>query len=182
MHATLCDLLTDLVQNSVEAGATRIDLTIRETEKLVEFEVKDNGKGMDSETQVKAIDPFYSDGRKHAHRRVGLGLPFMIQTAEATGGSASIDSRPGCGTVVRFKTDAKHIDLPPFGDFAGTAAMILTLMPSGEITLVRECGENGYTVIRSEIEEALGELHSAENLTLLKTYLAAQEDNLRKAG
>ncbi len=182
MHATLCDLMMDVIQNSVEADATVIELTIRETEEQFEFEVKDNGKGMNSETQAKAVDPFYSDGRKHAHRRAGLGLPFLFQTAEAAGGEASIESQEGCGTVIRFCAKAKHVDLPPFGDFAGAAAMMLTLLPEGELTIGKTLNGGGYTLSRSELGDALGGLHSAGNLKLLKAYIAAQEEDLRKAG
>jgi hypothetical protein len=182
MHATLCDLMTDIVQNAVEAEATRIDLTIRETDAHLEFEVKDNGKGMNSETQAKAVDPFYSDGRKHAHRRMGLGLPFLFQTAEAAGGGAAIESQEGAGTVIRFRAQAQHVDLPPFGDFSNSAAMMLTLLPQGELTITKTRGGESYTFSRSELEEALGDLCSAGNLNLLKTYIASQEQDLRKAG
>jgi len=182
VHATLCDLMMDIIQNSVEAEATVIELTIRETEKHLEFEVRDNGKGMTSETQAKAIDPFYSDGRKHAHRRVGLGLPFLFQTAEAAGGEASLQSQEGTGTVIRFRAAAQHVDLPPFGDFTAAAAMMLTLMPKGELKITRIVHEKDYTISRSELKDALGDLHSAGNLKLLKNYIASQEEDLRKAG
>jgi hypothetical protein len=181
VHATLCDLITDIVQNAVEADATVIELMIRETEETFEFEVKDNGKGMNNETQAKAVDPFYSDGHKHAHRRVGLGLPFLFQTAEAAGGEAAIESQEGHGTVIRFRAKAQHMDLPPLGDFAGSATMMLTLVP-GELTITKTRYDEGYTLSRSELETTLGNLCSAGNLKLLKTYITSQEENLRKAG
>ena len=182
MHATLCDLMTDMIQNAVEVDATLIELTVCETEDKFEFEVKDNGKGMNSETKAKAIDPFYSDGRKHAHRRVGLGLPFLIQTAEAAGGEVSIHSEEGRGTVIRFLAKRQHIDLPPSGDFTGAAAMMLTLMQDGELKILKMLGGKSYTLSRSELGDTLGSLHSAGNLKLLKSYIASQEEDLRKAG
>jgi hypothetical protein len=174
--------MADIIQNSVEADAAVIELTVRETEEHFEFEVRDNGKGMSRETQAKAIDPFYSNGRKHAHRRVGLGLPFLFQTAEAAGGKASIESQEGFGTVIRFRAKSQHLDLPPFGDFTGTAAMMLTLMSDGEMKITRMLNGESYTLSRSGLEEALGGLHSVANLKLLKTYIASQEEDLRKAG
>jgi len=182
VHATLCDLMTDLIQNAVEADAAVIELIIREAEENLEFEVRDNGKGMNSETKAKATDPFYSDGRKHAHRRMGLGLPFLFQTAEAAGGEASIESEEGRGTVIRFCAKTRHVDLPPFGDFAGAAAMMLTLLPEGEMTIARTVNGAGYTLSRRELEDALGDLRSAGKLKLLKAYIASQEEDLRKAG
>lgn len=182
MHATLCDLMTDILQNSVEADATEIELVLCETADRIEFEIRDNGKGMDSETQAKATDPFYSNGRKHAHRRVGLGLPFLFQTAEAAGGAAAIESQEGRGTAVRFHAQAQHVDLPPLGDFAGAAAMMLALMPAGELKITRTRNGESYTLSRQELNEALGGLESAGSLSLLKAYTASQENDLRKAG
>ena len=169
MHATLCDLMADMIQNSVEADSSVIELMIQENDEWFEFEVRDNGKGMNAETQMKAVDPFYSDGRKHAHRRMGLGLPFLFQTAEIAGGSAAVESHDGTGTTVRFRAQARHVDLPPFGDFAGTAAMMLTMMSGGELIISRTHNETGYTVSRSEMEDALGDLRSAGSLKLLRT-------------
>ena len=182
MHATLCDLMTDIVQNAVEANATEIELTIHENKKQIKFEVRDNGKGMNSETQAKAIDPFYSNGQKHTHRRVGLGLPFLLQTAEAAGGKATIESKEGEGTVIRFCAKAQHVDLPPFGEFSSTAAMMLTLMPEGELRIIKTLNGQSYTLLRSELDEALGGIDRAENLSMLKTFIASQEEDLRKAG
>jgi hypothetical protein len=182
VHATLCDLITDIVQNAVEADATRIELTIRETAELFEFEVKDNGRGMNSATKAKALDPFYSDGRKHAHRRVGLGLPFLVQTAETAGGRVDIESQEGAGTLIRFRAEARHMDLPPTGDFTGAAAMMLASLPAGEMTITKIRNGERYTVSRSEMEETLGNVSSAGNLKLIKTYIASQEEDLRKAG
>lgn len=182
MHATLCDLMMDLVQNSVEAGASEIELTVRESGETIAFSIEDNGSGMSRELQAKAVDPFYSDGRKHAHRRVGLGLPFLIQTAEAANGRAVIESEEGRGTRIDFAAQADHVDLPPFGDFPAAASMMLSQADSFELRIIREAGGESYTVSRSELEETLGDLNDTQNLMLMKTYIRSQEDDLRKAG
>lgn len=182
MHATICDLILDVVQNSIEANASKIELSIRERAGRFEFCVRDNGRGMSEDKRAKAIDPFYSDGKKHAHRRVGLGLPFLFQTAEAANGRVELHSDETCGTQIVFSAQAAHVDLPPFGDFAGAAAMLMAQMHSGELTIRHETECDGYALSRSELVEALGELTQAQNLTLLKTYIRSQEEHLRKAG
>lgn len=174
--------MTDLVQNSVEAHASEIELTIRETGKQIAFSVKDNGKGMSKDVQAKAKDPFYSDGEKHAHRRVGLGLPFLIQTAEAANGRATIQSEEGRGTCVDFTAKADHVDLPPFGEFAASATMMLSQADGFELRITRESDIDSYTLSRAELEETLGDLNDTQNLMLLKSYIHSEEDNLRKAG
>lgn len=182
MHATLCDLMMDLLQNSVEANATEIELTICQRQSEVHFTVKDNGQGMSQDTQQKAIDPFYSDGRKHAHRRVGLGLPFLLQTAETVNGRATIASQEGHGTTIAFYADANHVDLPPVGDVPGTLVMMLTQPLNGNLKIVRRTDADEYTLSRNELIDTLGELTNRHNLTLLKRYVESQENHLEKAG
>ncbi|HPS45061.1 MAG TPA: sensor histidine kinase, partial [Treponemataceae bacterium] len=92
MHFTLCDMLSDLTQNAVEAGSSSIRVTVRETDRELQATIEDNGKGMTPAELKRAEDPFYTDGTKHPGRKVGLGIPFLIQTAESTGGSWSIKS------------------------------------------------------------------------------------------
>lgn len=182
MHATLCDLIADLVQNSVEANATEIELCITQTEKRFFFSIQDNGIGMDSETQAKAIDPFYSDGRKHAHRRVGLGLPFLMQTADAVCGRAAILSEQGKGTRIEFSADAQHIDLPPAGDVPGAIVMMMSQPFKGDLRMTRRTETDEYTLSRSELAGILGDLNDGENLMLLRTFVESQEEHFKKTG
>jgi len=182
VHATLCDLMMDLVQNSVEAQATEIELTLYESSDKLEFSVKDNGKGMSKEIQKKAIDPFYSDGQKHAHRRVGLGLPFLLQTADAVEGHVTLESEEGRGTLIQFSAEAQHVDLPPRGDFASAAAMMMSQTGTGNLRIVRKAETDSYTVSRQELIDTLGDLNDAQNLKLMKAYFESQEENLKKTG
>jgi nitrogen fixation/metabolism regulation signal transduction histidine kinase len=92
VHFTLADLIADITQNACESGADLVELEVKEGSPSDEggnglrFEVKDNGKGMTKEELQRAVDPFVTDGVKHPHRKIGLGLPFLIQTAEQSGG------------------------------------------------------------------------------------------------
>ena len=92
MHFTLAELVTDITQNACEAGAETVELEIREGGGEFRFLVRDNGKGMSKEELERAVDPFVTDGVKHPNRKVGLGIPFLIQTAEQSGGGWEIMS------------------------------------------------------------------------------------------
>lgn len=177
MHATICDLITDLVQNAIEASATEITLTIEENGNHLNIAIKDNGKGMDAETLGKAKDPFWSDG-KHRHRRVGLGLPFLFQTVEATGGTAGIESRKGTGTNVAFALDLNHVDVPRFGNLATAVTTLMTYGYEGELKVHRRLGDKGYEASKNELADVLGDLNDIENLQLLKRFLTSQENEL----
>ena len=179
MHATLCDLITDLVQNSIEANASQITLNVEETETKLNVVIADNGKGMSPEVLEKAKDPFYSDGQKHKHRKVGLGLPFLFQTAEMTEGAATIESEEGKGTTVIFRLHPKHVDLPEFGDFASTATALMTYGFEGNLTIEHRINDNHYAVSKDELVDVLGELNDVEGLALLKQFIGSQEEGLK---
>lgn len=179
MHATICDLITDLVQNSIEAHATEITLNVKETKTSLNVVITDNGKGMSAVVLEKAKDPFYSDGLKHKHRKVGLGLPFLFQTSEMTGGSAAIESKETSGTTVTFQFDPINVDLPMFGNFTTAAVTLMTYGFKGNLTIKRSVNGSNYTLEKTELIDVLGDLNDTENLILLKNYIASQEEDIR---
>lgn len=178
MHASVCDTIADLVQNSVEAGASRVELDVYAGPDMIKVRVTDNGKGMDQAALARAVDPFYSEPGKHDHRRVGLGLPLLYQTAEAVNGKVDIESAPGKGTTVGFAFDARHLDTPPLGDLPSTVLGLMTFSGAYDLVLTRRTPTDSYTLSRSELIETLGDLETAGNLILARDFLKAQEAGL----
>ena len=123
---TLTFHITDIASNSVRAGATRISLEITIHEDHTTVRITDNGCGMDAETVSRITNPFYTT---RTTRKVGLGIPFLIQNAEQTGGHVSITSEPGKGTAVTACFITSNIDCPPMGDLPGTVAMLMSGNP-----------------------------------------------------
>lgn len=123
---TLTFHITDIASNSVRAGATRISLEITIHEDHTTVRITDNGCGMDAETVSRITNPFYTT---RTTRKVGLGIPFLIQNAEQTGGHVSITSEPGKGTAVTACFITSNIDCPPMGDLPGTVAMLISGNP-----------------------------------------------------
>jgi len=136
---------------------------------------------MSRETVARAIDPFVTDGIKHPHRKVGLGLPFLLQTAEQCGGGMEIDSEPGRGTTVSARFDASNMDMPPQGDLPGMFRVILMFEGPAEV-VIRRTREEGsrpaldYEARKTELADALGGLEDATSLVLLKQYLESLEE------
>jgi hypothetical protein len=185
MHFTLADLITDISQNAVEAGADLVELEVSENAVSgggeFRFLVRDNGKGMTEEEVKRAVDPFVTDGIKHPHRKVGLGLPFLIQMAEQSNGGWNIKSEKGKGTTVTAWFDSGNVDMPPVGDIPGMFRTILTFNTSAEIVIRRKKlisgNEDEYEVRKSELAEALGGLEDAGTLVLMDQYLRSLENN-----
>lgn len=178
MHATLCDYFADTVQNAIEAGASRIDAGLCENGETVKVLIRDNGKGMDETALKRVWDPFYSEPGKHDRRRVGLGLPLLRQMVEATGGSLALKSERGAGTELEFCFNARHLDAPPMGDVPTTLITLMNYEGPFELCFRHARGEKAYTVCRSELLEALGDLHDASSLVLARQFLRDQESDL----
>ncbi|MCL2213865.1 MAG: ATP-binding protein [Treponema sp.] len=176
MHFTLADLITDITQNAVEAGAGLVELEISETDGEFHFLVTDNGKGMTEEELKKAIDPFITDGVKHPNRKIGLGLPFLIQTAEQSGGGWDIKSEKGKGTKVTAWFDSGNVDMPPVGGIALMFRTILMFNSEAEIVIRRKKPDDEYEVRKSELIEAIGNFEEVSNLILLGEYLQGLEE------
>jgi signal transduction histidine kinase len=141
MHYTLADLMTDIIQNGVESGAGVVEIEVNETPNWgkgeFRFTIRDNGKGMSSEEIKLAQDPFFTDGVKHPQRKVGLGLPFLIQTAGQCGGAWEIKSEKGKGTEVSAWFDTANVDLPPLGDLSETFRTALLFQGPEEMVIRR---------------------------------------------
>lgn len=179
MHAYVCDYVTDLVQNAIEAGASRIELTITTTADVIRVVIKDNGKGMSEATLRKALNPFYSEAGKHDHRRVGLGLPLLQQAVDALEGSMAVTSEEGRGTEVDFTFNARHLDTPPMGCIPATVAGLMTFPGSFDLVLNRQTPAGAYEIARSDLIEALGSLEDAGSIALMREFLNQQENDIR---
>ena len=120
--------ILDVVQNSLEAGATRIQLLINEDLRAdrLTIEVIDNGRGMNQELLRRVLDPFVTT---RTTRRVGLGLPLLAAAAERCNGKLEIQSELGKGTTVMVTFQHSHIDRAPLGDMVSTLISILLSNP-----------------------------------------------------
>lgn len=110
--------LLDIARNSVEAGATVLELEVREDSAAnwLAFRITDNGRGMDAATVRQAADPFFSTRKT---RKQGLGLSLLKETCRRCGGDLEIASEPGVGTTVHGGMQLMHLDRPPLGHMGG---------------------------------------------------------------
>ena len=178
MHATIADVIADTAQNSIEAGASRVEVALVEDGVTVSVRIVDNGKGMDEATQRRAFNPFYTEPGKHDKRKVGLGLPILKQLCEATDGGLSLESAPGRGTTLSYHFRADHVDLPPMCDIAAMVLMLFNYPGEFELVFTHRKGGEEYAISRSELADAVGGLESVEGITLAKEFLESQESAL----
>ncbi|MDA3809181.1 MAG: sensor histidine kinase [Spirochaetaceae bacterium] len=175
--------MLDLVQNSIEAESKIIRLNLNQSNESLIVELNDDGCGMTEEELKMATDPFYTDGKKHKHRKVGLGLPFLIQTLSMTEGRFDMSSEKGIGTSIVIEFNLKNIDTPPVGNIISLLYQVLCF--DGSYSLIAERSFTGvmdsksYTVNRNELYEVLGDLNSVSSLSLLRDFLTSQEEELK---
>lgn len=144
--------ITDITGNSVRAEASDIAIRIEERSGKITIRITDNGCGMEPEVLMSVTNPFYTT---RTTRKVGLGIPFLMQNAEGTGGSVSITSEPGKGTNVVACFVASHIDCPPWGDLPGTIAMLITGNPDINIRFFFQSKELSYAISTEAIKEVM---------------------------
>ncbi|MBQ4648374.1 MAG: sensor histidine kinase [Clostridia bacterium] len=155
MHELSLNIL-DVAQNSVSAGAKLIEISAIEDTKraLLVLSIKDNGCGMDEDTVRNVCDPFFTT---RTTRKVGLGLPFLKQTAEQTGGSFLIESQVGKGTLVRAEYHTDSIDCMPLGDICSTISCLVTLNPDIDFKFTSVKDDKEFIFTTMEVREILGE-------------------------
>lgn len=149
--------ILDIVQNSLSAGATLIDIGIDEQPAngdFLEIVIIDNGRGMKEEEVAKVLDPFFTS---RTTRKVGLGLPLFQHNAIHCDGSFDIESCLGKGTTVRAKFRHSHLDRPPLGDMTATLLALIVLNPSVDFHYTHRIDEKLFELdtrdMRRELED-----------------------------
>jgi signal transduction histidine kinase len=94
-------LLVNLIENSVDACRLdskedhHVSLRLKGLPDHIQYEVEDNGIGMDQETREKAFSLFFSSKGAEG---TGLGLFISDRIAKSHGGFIELESTPGVGT------------------------------------------------------------------------------------
>jgi signal transduction histidine kinase len=132
--------IMDLVDNSIAAQATRIQVIIREDRgrDSLHIWIKDNGSGMDNQTLNLAQDPFFST---KGGKPFGLGLSLFAQAARESGGRLQVQSEPGGGTSVHAEFGLGHLDRKPLGDVDKTLYTLQASHPEIEFSYEYEIVE-----------------------------------------
>ncbi|MFP4343895.1 MAG: ATP-binding protein [Anaerolineales bacterium] len=169
----LAQHLLDIYENGVKAGATLGYVEIEEDreEDRLTLTVRDNGSGMDAEMVRRISDPWTTT---RTTRKVGLGIPFLKQTAEMCGGHFEIKSVKGEGTETSATFQHSHIDRPPLGDLVATLTCMIVGYPEVDLIYHHRVDGREFSCDTREIREVLGEevpLSDPEVLGFLRSML-----------
>ena len=170
----------DALQNSVEAGATAIELVIEEdmAADRLSITVLDNGRGMGHAQLDRVFDPFFTT---RSTRHVGLGIPLFKAAAERCNGGLTVTSQPREGTVLQATFQHTHIDRAPLGNLTGMLLAII-LAGSCDVRYVHRVDGREFEFHTADIRAELGGIpltHPAVR-KWLQEFIAEGEQELRR--
>ena len=159
--------ILDIAENAVAAGATLVRIAVNENERkdVLTFRVSDDGRGMSPEEKARALDPFFTTGRK----RTGLGLPLLAQTAALCGGRLTIASESGVGTRIIARFQFSHVDRPPLTKMAETMMVLIFGHPGIDFSYRHARNGLRFSMLR----------HSLRGGTIAAAEIAAVREGLR---
>ncbi len=146
--------LLDVVENSIEAGASKIEIKIEEdfNRDVLVMEVSDNGRGMSEEQIKEVLDPFYTTRRT---RHIGLGLPLLLEACRRCEGNLEIYSQPGKGTTIQATFRHSHIDRAPLGDIPSVLMTVLFAENQIDWLYSHKVNQEEFRLESSEIRKEL---------------------------
>ena len=168
--------IIDIVQNSLSAGASRVCLTVDEdpgADRLT-IVVADDGKGMTAEQVRRLADPFFTS---RTTRRVGMGIPLLMQSARQSGGDVRISSEPGKGTEVTAEFGYSDLARPPLGDLANALMLMVSANPDRDFLFTYRYAGREYAFDTADVREVFGN-GALEDLTLIRNLEKMIKDNM----
>lgn len=158
--------ILDIMQNSIVAGATLVELDLTEDteEDILCFSITDNGCGMAEEMVEAVVNPFTTT---RTTRKVGLGIPLLKAAAELTGGGISLTSKVGEGTTITAQFGYGHIDRQPLGDMAETMLGLITSYQEIDFVYRHRVNTEEYALDTREMRQMLGGVSFAEPEVML---------------
>jgi signal transduction histidine kinase len=106
VQAALLNILENAVDACLAEGARKppkIMFSLQRKKDRLEFDILDNGIGMDPATQEKLFTPFFSS---KGDKGTGLGLFIANKVIEQHGGQITVSSAPGRGSLFRVMIPA----------------------------------------------------------------------------
>jgi len=172
--------ILDIAQNSIAAGASLVEIDVDENygcDSII-IRVKDNGKGMSEDFLKTVEDPFITT---RTTRKIGLGISFLKEAAEITGGSMEIISELGVGTTVTAVFVLSHIDRQPIGNLTETIITLVSLNPEIDFIFRYKVDNEEFIFSTYDVKEQIGEdaaLNSPPIVIFLTEYVNEHLQNL----
>ncbi|HOJ10458.1 MAG TPA: ATP-binding protein [Clostridiales bacterium] len=165
--------LMDIVQNSIKAQASKIDIILTadaENDKFI-IEIEDNGIGMDESLLNQVKNPFATT---RTTRKVGLGIPLLEASSARAGGKLEIKSEKGKGTCIKADFQISHIDRLPLGNIGETMMGLVAANPETDFNLNLCNMKENFAFSVLEIKEQLDDvpIDNSDVLIWIRDYIS----------
>ena len=170
--------ILDLVENSARAKAKKVQVSISEEIESNRYllTIEDDGEGMVEDVVKKATDPFYTS---RSTRKVGMGLPLIQMNAKRTGGSFSLQSKPGKGTTLEACFVLSHTDRLPLGEIDDVLVLLAMGHPLVRLIYTHKTDSGIYCFDTEKIREIVGDLPES-NMEIRKFLREMIIENLKE--
>ena len=150
--------IMDLVENGLNAGATLIELTVKEDRSAnrLAITIRDNGRGIPEKLVNEVLSPFFTT---RTTRRVGLGLSLIREASRRCEGSFELKSEEGRGTEISATFRLDHIDLAPLGDMGSTLSCLIMGNPDADFLYRHRVDDRAFELDTRQVK---GELEGVE--------------------
>lgn len=168
--------ILDIVQNSVRAKATEIEIWIHEDiqNNKLRIKIKDNGRGIDKELINQIKNPFATT---RTTRKIGLGIPLLLEVCTRCDGDLDIKSELGIGTEILAEFKHNHIDRAPIGDIVNTITMLILSSPKIRYILTYCVDNKDFIMDTIEIKKVLDGV-PINDLSIIKWIESYLEENI----
>lgn len=160
----LVNLLGNAVKFTPEGGEIRLSVTQKIAGETADtlFRVADTGCGMNQEFLARIWEPFEQERRISSQNGTGLGTTLSRTLVEKMGGTISVESQPGKGTVFTFNIPFQKVS--PSEEFVQTIeTKEETWTLAGKRVLAAEDNEINRMIVVSILEGQGCELTEACN-------------------
>ncbi|MTI66710.1 MAG: ATP-binding protein [Firmicutes bacterium] len=170
--------ILDLAENSIDAEAKLLKITIKELlkeDKLIII-IEDDGKGMDEDFLSKVTNPFVTTRKT---RGVGFGLSLMKASSERCEGTFKIDSKKNVGTKLKASFKHSHIDRAPLGKIEETITTLINNNKDIDIVYRHIVNTNEFVLDTRKVKEMLEDvdINNADILLWIRDYI---KENLKE--
>lgn len=139
--------------------------------------VRDNGSGMSPELLQQVTDPFVTS---RTTRSVGLGIPLLQELCNLTGGSLTLTSEVGAGTLLVAELGLESIDRLPLGDLGETWSALIMAYQDRDFCLTLLAPDREMTLDTKQLRDQMADVPLNEPAVLqwIREFVVEQQQKI----
>lgn len=108
------EVFSNLLENAIKYNRFdgSIDLTLKEQQKMILFQISDTGIGIEPKYQDRVFERFFRVDKSHSKATggTGLGLAIVNHSVQKMKGTIALSSKPDQGTTIEILVPVHHLE------------------------------------------------------------------------